>query len=467
MKKITLILLILFTTGNAEAQVYLPNGGFEKWNSFPYDAITAPTSWPWISSNLVTLNLYGVAGVSKVPGFTGQYAVRLETKQAGNDIVPAFISNTDNIINSPREGVPYYFEATSFHGKYRYNIMPGDTAYIRVTFRKNGTDIVVEEYYITGQQLAVTDFSFPVTPKPSQPDRLIISAASSRLNPIAGSWIELDSLIFSDGIFYDSVPEGGFEYWMPVDTYDRVDEWVDNCHYNQKVKTTDRHSGNYALQLMSQYDPVINHVHAAHVWIEVPLDRIGADFPNDMDTLTGYYKYSSPGPDRGAILVSCQDKDKKPIGNNISKIFTPTSTFTYFEIPLVLASKPEFIMVSIASSDYNAGVPNVTDSSTLIIDDLKLKNPPTGVGHIQPNQQQFTVYPNPVNSMLYLDLKQTTHEPVTIILYDLTGRIVADYKFDSDTNGIKLIPVNSLIPGLYHFKILNGESISIGKFLKE
>lgn len=466
MKKITPILFFLFAIGNVKAQVSLPNGSFETWTTIPYDPITAPTSWPWISSNLATMNIYGVAGVSKVPGFSGQYALRLETKQAGNDIVPAFISNTDNIINSPREGVPYYFEPTLLHGKYRYDIKPGDTAYIKIVFRKNGNDIFNKEFYITGQQSVATDFTFPITPKPVQPDILLVYAYSSYNNPIAGSWIELDSLTFSDGMVSDTIPGGDFENWMPSDTYDRVANWNDACYYNQKVKTTDKHSGNYALQLTSKYDPIVNTFHAAEVWIEAPLDSMGVDFPGNSDTLTGFYKYSSSGPDRGTMRISCKDKNKVPIGSTLTKYFTSAATFTYFEIPINLTSKPEFIQISIYSSDYS-NFANITDGSTLKIDDLKLKNPPTGVSDIKRTAQQFVVYPNPVNSMLYLDIKHTTHEPVTIILYDMTGRIVADYKFDSDTNGIKQIPVNSLIPGLYHFKILNGESVSNGKFLKQ
>ncbi|MBW7915043.1 MAG: hypothetical protein H3C54_15365, partial [Taibaiella sp.] len=315
MKRITPILFFLFAIGNAKAQVSLPNGSFETWSTIPYDPITAPTSWPWISSNLATMNIYGVAGVSKVTGFSGQYALRLETKQAGNDIVPAFISNTDNIINSPREGVPYYFEPTLLHGKYRYDIKPGDTAYIKIVFRKNGNDIFNKEFHITGQQSVATNFTFPITPKPIQPDILLVYAYSSYNIPIAGSWIELDSLTFSDGMVSDTIPGGDFENWMPSDTYDRLAKWNDGCYYNQKVKTTDKYSGNYALQLTSTYDPIVNMHHAANVWIEAPLDSMGADFPGNSDTLTGFYKYSTSGPDRGTMMISCRDKNKVPIGS--------------------------------------------------------------------------------------------------------------------------------------------------------
>lgn len=461
MKKLLLPLSILLSCVVAQAQsILLPNGDFENWISFSYDN---PDKWD--NSNLYTVPGYGFANVSKVTGTGSTYAIRLETKVSGTDTLAAYFSNSDDPITGDG-GVPYTFQAVDFQGAYRYNITAGDTAWIIVKFKKNGTVISDNMYPVTGNEPNFTFFDFPLATLSQEPDSLIIAAVSGNVingNPKAGSWLELDLLSFSDNTMWVSFQDGDFEDWTNYST-DIVDDWTNWGDYPAS-KTTDKYTGSFALKLESKDDGT-GYIETGEVILGDPNAIPGMSFTKSVDTLTGYYKYSTPSStDIGMIIVTLADANGIPIGNPAIGTLTPTANYSMFELPISASgATPAYMIVYISSSDVSS---TGADGSTLYIDNLRLKNTPSNVGRLENDKEAFTVFPNPARDVLYIKPGKGTGNAATLHIYDMTGRLTSKYELKSNLAGVAQVPVGGYTPGVYQYEIQSGEAVSRGQFVKE
>ncbi|HEY9177534.1 MAG TPA: hypothetical protein VIN07_07585, partial [Flavipsychrobacter sp.] len=329
MKKLLFPLSMLLTCTIAQAQpILLPNGDFENWTNINYDN---PDKWD--HSNFYTLSSYGFANVSKVTGTSANYAIRLETMVSGTDTAAAFFSNSDDPISGDG-GMPYTFQATQFHGDYRYNISSGDTAWIILKFKYSGNIISDTMYPITGSQATFTSFNLPIPAMSQAPDTIILAAISGNAinsTPKAGSWLELDALSFSDNIMNIALQDGDFEDWTAQST-DNPNGWVNNG-LGEVTQTTDNYSGSYAAKLVSKDDGT-GYIDEGSIMLGMPNQIPGMPFTKTVDTLTGYYKYVTTGSDYGILNVAFFDANFMPVGSGILQKLYPASSYAYFEVPI-------------------------------------------------------------------------------------------------------------------------------------
>lgn len=75
------------------------------------------------------------------------------------------------------------------------------------------------------------------------------------------------------------------------------------------------------------------------------------------------------------------------------------------------------------------------------------------------------MYPNPANTVLTVELSsgrgqeaQFQDKTEYIYLYNSLGALVLTYKL---TSNLTTIPVNNLTPGIYYYRIVDGEQHSI------
>lgn len=452
---------MLLTCASAQAQpILLPNGDFENWTNLSYD-----NPYNWDNSNLYTVSAYGFANVSKVTGTGGNYAIRLETKVSGTDTIAAYFSNSDNPITGDG-GVPYTFQATKCHGVYRYNIAAGDTAWIILKFKHNGNIISDTMYPITGSQASFTGFGFPIPAMSQAPDTLILAAVSGNVinsTVKAGSWLELDELSFSDNIMNMYFADGDFENWNNFNV-DNANDWT-NYGDGEVSKTTDKYTGSYAMKLLSRDDGT-GYIETGAVVLGDPNVIPGMAFTKSVDTLTGYYKYSTPSStDIGMIIVTLADANGMPIGNPAIGTLTPTANYSMFELPIsAQGGTPAYMIVYISSSDVSS--PGA-DGSTLYIDNLRLKNTPTSIDGLKNGQQAFTVFPNPARDILYIKPVKGTGNAATLHIYDMAGRIVGKHALKSNLGGIMQVQLSGYVPGVYQYEIQSGDAVARGKFVKE
>lgn len=460
MKKNLLFLLLAFPVLMSQAQpVLLPNGDFETWTSTTYNS----PDMPWFNSNDETISYYGKESVKKITGFSGSYAIRLETVEDGFDTSGAYITNSLSDIENGEGGVPFTFQATNLNGTYRYNLVTGDTAFIILIFKKNASIISYNIFKIHGSQSAATPFTYSINAMGQSPDSMIIAVASGNVlsgQPKYGSWIELDDLTFDDGVVSMSVPGGDFENWT-AKSLDEPGDWI--LGGGNVSRTNDKYSGSYAAQLTSK-DDGSGWVDPGSLTLGSMGPQMGMPYTKMVDTLIGYYKYNTPGSDVGFLVAYMTDANGNIIGQPTTMQLNPAANYTYFELPLASSVAPARLAVSITSSDYSG---NPVDGSTLYLDDLKLKNTPLAIGDINRQANNFAVYPNPASNILFVKAPAAVTNDIQINIIDVTGKTVYNRTVNHATFGTFSVPVDTYTPGIYHYTITSGDVKTQGKFIKE
>jgi hypothetical protein len=99
----------------------------------------------------------------------------------------------------------------------------------------------------------------------------------------------------------------------------------------------------------------------------------------------------------------------------------------------------------------------------------KYSNPnPTGTSTLSANGNEILVYPNPAKDYLWVDLKTNSNHPVTISIFNITGRSIQSNSISNNGSGHYRIDLSELKqPGIYICKIQVGEKeLFVGKFMK-
>ena len=183
-----------------------------------------------------------------------------------------------------------------------------------------------------------------------------------------------------------AVPNGGFESWYtfkPCPTIDSLNGYVtlDETVYSDKnycnpgpiaVKTTDNHSGSYALQLKPFYYGVY---YGSFVFSGLSSKSAdignGVPFTGRPTKLIGYYKFTKGGTDTLSISVELDDNNGNPVGYGDVTITTTQSSYAIFEI--TINYDPTFLNnPSILLMEFGIGSKNGTanQNTTAFLDDL-------------------------------------------------------------------------------------------------
>lgn len=105
------------------------------------------------------------------------------------------------------------------------------------------------------------------------------------------------------------------------------------------------------------------------------------------------------------------------------------------------------VIVDTTTIDYAWGVDSIT----------------TGITNIKEGNSNWTIYPNPTNSTLNIDLKEI-NEPTLIQIYNTIGELVYT---DSGSEKTISVSTQSLSNGMYVLKIITAKSVSSKKFIVE
>jgi len=145
------------------------------------------------------------------------------------------------------------------------------------------------------------------------------------------------------------VPNGDFESWFPYDECTNTDSLAGYISFDEllfdvsstcpsspiAVKSTDKYSGTYALELNPYFDGsdyYLSSVYSSSHYEQIPT---GVPFTDTPSKLTGYVKFNQTGNDILTILVEISDKDgnNKGWGYFIQK--TSLTDYTKFELPII------------------------------------------------------------------------------------------------------------------------------------
>ena len=144
-----------------------------------------------------------------------------------------------------------------------------------------------------------------------------------------------------------------------------------------------------------------------------------------------------------------------------SAILTASSSATSYTWNTGATTMSVSVSPSVTST-YTVSVSNAAAcvaSSTVIV----TVSPCTGINEILENA--VSVYPNPANGVINVDLTSELTKNSSLEVYDALGKLVVKQVLANELNSIN---ISSLSNGVYTFKILNkAETIKTGKFIKQ
>ena len=136
----------------------------------------------------------------------------------------------------------------------------------------------------------------------------------------------------------------------------------------------------------------------------------------------------------------------------------------------VLAAVPEdpFIF-EYWTDEFDVMVSDDNPYSFTVVEDITLKAifHHTGIGDSK--VQEFELYPNPVSDYLYVKINVELSEAAVVSLYDVSGKVVANYKGSLAFKDVLELKTSNLNAGVYFLKITDEDADVrfTGKVIKE
>lgn len=459
MKQILLALFAVLTVGSISAQVAIPNGGLETWS---ITFMAEPTNY-FNANQEVVFGQFAVWPCQQTTDAQlNNFAVRLETQDNGQDTMFGYFANGDP--GSQEGGIPYAARPSALTGYWKGDIMPGDTALIIVIFKLGGNAISFDIERIVGTSSSYTQFSLPISLPPIvTPDSVIVGAVSSNAfvtNGIPGSWIQLDNFVFTGTATQPALLNGDFEQWTVSNYYDLVD-W--SLAGDSALRTTDSYAGQYAVEL-SNFDYGSSNHSPSYLtngyFVQNGPPMGGFPYTGTTDTLQAYYKFSGGANDTAFLLAIFTGPNPGDTAFYIEYLFS-SSVYTLFEIPVSLGFTPDSLAITAASDVQNPSNPS-NFGNTLIIDEIQLKTQAltTGIPINWSSVSNVLLYPNPNNGQFTIDAKDGYS---TIIITDVTGRVVYNESNEVAVAGRKEINLSEFGAGTYFVNVTSGVKVTTKK----
>ncbi|MDP4267317.1 MAG: T9SS type A sorting domain-containing protein [Bacteroidota bacterium] len=422
MKKFTILAFILILTGNIFAQI--PNNGFENWNS---------------TEKLDTWNFIGQI-TKETPSQSGNYAVKLQPKQLGNLLTSAIFIGSANT-KGLSGGTPYTQKPDSIKGFFKYDLPTKDNAQLLILFKKNGTPINYNLFSIKGTNTSSfieLGFKLSSFPQGLSPDSVIIGISTSPFgssNTSPNAFLIVDNLRFTGNSINQQIPNGNFESWSVA--YEEPAGWttsnsVSSVLYSKSIvtisKTTDKHSGAYAIKVQNKIAGKDTIPGIAATNYRSINNNPGPGFPVNAryNSFNGYYKYYPVNNDTAFFMIQMY-KNGNYVGGAMKKISDSTSSYTYFE----------------QSIFYNQGF-NDTPDSALVIFCPSLPNGNTGFFV----KGESALYADDINLSMNVVCSMNAkisraNDSLTVLPEEVSGVVTILWNTGENTQRIKISPTTN------------------------
>jgi hypothetical protein len=278
-------------------------------------------------------------------------------------------------------------------------------------------------------------------------------------------------LIALAGIIKAQIPNGDFQNWVSMTSYDMPVGWdnLNTLTSSKNVFTCEKgtQGTNSYIRLISDSVPGIGV--APGIAVCGTLDPLTlkpkSGFPCTQrpTALSGKWQFMAPGDDRGFIAVyfskwNSATKKREIIGTGVDTLDGMEMAWATFSIPISFSSAavPDSCIILMSAS---SSVP--LQYSYLFGDDLIFETS-SGIIKNDASAKSFELFPNPANDLLKLDLK-TLKNIQSIQMINIQGQVVYFNAGNSISNGID---VSNLSPGIYFVTIKSESGVSTKKFDK-
>lgn len=469
-KTFTILFAILLIAIVGKTQTIL-NAGFESWSN----QILFEDPDGYTSSNTLSISALGQPNALKTTdAWSGNFAVSLETVSTTESPVKGAIYIGQVGEEMIWGGLPFTERADSVSGYVKYDVMPGDTAYVGVLFKKLGQPLGVCLATFVGSQDDYQYFSQPVQwfiPVVS-PDTIAVAILSSALfgDAIVGSKLVIDDISFVGTTL--PFPNGDFEDWTEYNS-EEPDDWFSTNLFSKPlgltpvIKTTDSYEGNYAIQLESAvtyFQDTIAGITNGHINFDGPVG--GMPVIQIPETLSGYYKYTPSVNDVATASVRLfrynTSLGEPELLAEESLSLEPSANYTPFELNVQYNAYPPPDTVNVSFSVENSY--QTKTGGILIVDDLNITFKPVSVETVK-DGLEARVFPNPAKDNLFVELGNIYNGNYTISLFNSSGAEVINKAIKAKSNTVIKIDISSLYSGLYLYRIFSPNGMMQGKVI--
>jgi Secretion system C-terminal sorting domain len=461
-----LLIFAIIICNSSIAQI--PNWNMESWTSTTKDI---PSQWLMFGS------------ITKVsPGQNGAYAVKLQgvNSQDYNNGPGAILYGNPNNNNGFDGGTPFTARPDSLIAYFKYNIDAGDSAWVILSFKKNGVAFSNDVYEYTGSYTnSFKRMAFKIHYDTNDiPDTVFVGFTSTNPNSNqinTNSWVIIDNISFVGTS--QNVPNPDFENWT-TQTKSTLDNWkVDKSSWGSNIeRTTDAYAESYAMKLQS--------INTAAGTIQGYTQTINSNSNNNNgnwrpsfainstpNSLKGFFKFYPQNGDTFTVGIGLF-KNGQQVGSGNYLSANALNTYTPISIPINYNSTPPdapdsaIIQMATFAMTGNNNAPR--GQSIAYIDNLSFdKYINTGIKGVTSQIDNLIIYPNPAQAKLNVKFELLQSEKVFVSMFDLNGREVlklANQTFESGNYDLSF-DISYFTNGLYFIVTQNGNSISHSKLI--
>jgi hypothetical protein len=267
------------------------------------------------------------------------------------------------------------------------------------------------------------------------------------------------------------IPNGGFESWSGSpevpDSWGALNFSIPLLgNFVSATKSTDSHTGDFALALESINIPVINLAipgAATTGTLNQFTFQSSGGFPFELrpNAIKGYYKYQPSGADTASVEALLtrwnEDLGKRDTVGYGKKIFRDAiGSYKLFSVPIVLdaTATPDTARITVYSSSRS----NPTAGSKLFLDDLEFFTTTAGMSETQ--SSSIALYPNPATQMITVKGAELTSQH-TIHITNVLGQNLCNAKC---LQGGQNLNIENLQKGLYFCTVTDAQGVIIKNF---
>jgi hypothetical protein len=269
------------------------------------------------------------------------------------------------------------------------------------------------------------------------------------------------------------LPNPGFETWMNMGSYENPDGWATLNDYTTSAsiytatKGTPGSPGASYLKLTSQTvgPSVVNGIAVSGVIDPVTQQAVsGFAFSQQPASFNGKWQHMIYGSSQGSINVSLTRWDAGTNSRVIVAMANKTLTgmamsWTNFSIPFVYSDgqAPDSCIIVMKASGSNP-----TQNDYLWVDNLSFVGNVAGINEIISPFAEMSIYPNPADDHVVLNLNSLVEDKLNLDVYTLAGALMLSQKIEviSGQNSIP-IDLSELRSGNYLISVGNEEAKSV------
>lgn len=273
------------------------------------------------------------------------------------------------------------------------------------------------------------------------------------------------------------IPNGGFEEWTNMGTYNNPDQWAtlnDLTASAGGFTCTKGFPGNPGVAYLKLTSTAISGlgimpgIAVSGVFNMTTMQPVsGFPFTGRPGSLDGNWQFMAYGNDQGYISVLLSRWNSAlHQRDTIAYVYQPLDgmvmSWRSFSLDLnyMNGSNPDSAIITASASNADGTV--ISENSYLYLDNLAFSGSSTGI-RAHKKEGVLRVYPNPAKQTMYLSLTGVQDVPVTIEIFDLRGQKFMSVEFKSSTGPFP-VNVSQLPEGCYLAKIISGKDVYYNKF---